>query len=252
MNIVITGASSGIGEALALHYAASGACLGLTGRSQERLEKVAEACRVKGAMVDAVVIDVTEKEGMAEWLCRFDDAHPIDLLIANAGIGGGGGQEATVESLESAYRMFGVNIYGVCHSIDPVIPRMAARGAGQLALMASLAGYRGLAGAPAYGASKGFVKLYGEGLRGALAPAGIKVSVICPGFVVSRITDMNDFYMPFLMAAPRAARIIAEGLKKNRARIAFPAPMAFAVWFFSALPAVLSERLSAVLPRKKG
>ena len=95
--------------------------------------------------------------------------------------------------------MFDININGVLNTIDPIIPRMAARGHGQVAMMASLAGYRGLAGAPGYAASKGFVKLYGEGLRGSLAPHGVKVNVICPGFVDSRLTLLNDFPMPFFM-----------------------------------------------------
>lgn len=250
MNIVITGASSGIGEALAKHYATSGVTLGITGRDGARLAAVADACRAKGASVDAQVIDVTDAATMEAWLKTFDAANPIDLLIANAGVGGGGAKEATPESFAAARAMFDVNIDGVANTIHPILPLMAARGRGQAAVMASLAGYRGLAGAPAYGASKGFAKLYGEGLRGAMAPYGIRVNVICPGFVESRITAQNNFRMPFFMDAPKAARIIAEGLQKNRARIAFPAPMSLLVWFFAALPACISEWIAARLPQK--
>lgn len=250
MNIVITGASSGIGEALAHHYARAGVTLGITGRDTARLEAVAAACRAAGAVVDAQCLDVSDREAMDAWLTSFDAQHPIDLLIANAGVGGGGAKVATADSFQAADDMFAINIDGVCHSIHPVLPRMAVRGAGQVALVASLAGYRGLSGAPAYSASKGFVKLYGEGLRGAMAPYGIKVNVICPGFVESRITAQNNFKMPFFMDAPKAARIIAAGLQKNKARIAFPAPMAFAVWFFAALPAAVSDWIAARLPKK--
>jgi short-subunit dehydrogenase len=248
--IVITGASSGIGEALALHYADVNVVLGLTGRDGSRLLAVSEACRARGAKVEHVVLDVSNRTAMAVWLEAFDDKHKIDLLIANAGVSGGGATVPTLESFEAARQMFAVNINGVCHTLDPVLPRMAARGRGQVALVASLAGYRGLPSAPAYAASKGFVKLYGEGLRGAMAPYGVAVNVICPGFVESRITAQNNFKMPFFMGASKAAVIIAKGLDKNRARIAFPAPMAFVMWLFAALPVCLSAWIANRLPQK--
>ena len=248
--ILITGGSSGIGEALAHHYAGAGVTLGLIGRDAGRLEGVAAACRAKGAKVEIQALDVADRGGMQSWIEGFDEAYKVDLVIANAGVGGGGGCAPTAENLEAARRMFAVNIDGVLNTIDPLLPRMAQRGRGQVALMASLAGFRGLAGAPAYAASKGFVKLYGEGLRGAMAPHGIDVSVICPGFVDSRLTLSNDFPMPFFMAARKAAEIIAKGLQKNRARIAFPWPMVFGVWLFSALPACVSDWIARKLPKK--
>lgn len=241
--IVITGASSGIGAALALEYAQAGVALGLIGRDTVRLDQVARACRAKGAQVQAQVMDVTDRAGMEGFLTRFDSICPIQLLIANAGVSGGGVGAA-------ARAMFAINIDGVCNTIDPVMPLMMKRGTGQIAMMGSLAGYRGLASAPAYAASKGFVKLYGEGLRGALAAHGVRVSVINPGFVKSRITDANDFPMPFFMSAEKAARIIARGLQKNRARIAFPWPMAFGSWLLAALPVCVSDFIVRRLPAK--
>jgi short-subunit dehydrogenase len=250
MNIVITGASSGIGQALALKYAAPGVNLGLLGRDAQRLEDVATSCKARGANAARQVLDVTDREGMAAWLTGFDEAYPIDLLIANAGVGGGFADPASEENFEDARAMFAINIDGVCNTIDPILPRMARRGGGQVAMMGSLAGFRGLSGAPGYAASKGFVKLYGEGLRGAFAPHGVKVNVICPGFVESRLTLLNKFPMPFFMHADEAADIIARGLKKNRARIAFPWPMVFGVWFLSVLPAGLSDWIVRRLPKK--
>lgn len=249
--IVITGASSGIGAALAEYYASPEVTLGLIGRDVARLEGMITLCRAKGAKVDAVSMDVADRESMARWLVDFDDSYGgIDLLIANAGVGGGGAKDPTIESFESSQRMYATNIDGVLNTIDPIIPRMAARGSGQVALMSSLAGFRGLAGAPAYAASKGFVKLYGEGLRGACAPHGVQVSVICPSFVESSLTGLNDFPMPFLMSADKAARIIGRGLARNYARIAFPWPMVFGAWLLSALPAGMADFLVRRLPKK--
>jgi len=252
MNIVITGASSGIGAALALHYAAPGVALALSGRNAQRLGETAALCRAKGAEVSEKTLDVTDAAAMADWLTTFDAAHPIDLLIANAGISGGGASSADAASLKAARQLFDVNITGILNTIDPVLPLMARRGRGQVALMASLAGYRGLSSAPAYSASKGFAKLYGEGLRGALKPHGIKVSVICPGFVESRITARNRFPMPFFMRADKAAAAIAAGLEKNKGRIAFPLPMAFGAWALSCLPLGMGDFLSEKLPKKEG
>jgi short-subunit dehydrogenase len=245
--IVITGASSGIGEALALHYAAPGIALGISGRDAKRLENVASACRAKGANVNAKAVDVADRTAMTAWLDEFP---VINLLIANAGVGGGVGSEPIQKNLDGARSMFAINIDGVLNTIDPVLPSMAANGGGQIALMASLAGFRGMSTAPAYCASKGFVKLYGEGLRGALAKDNIKVNVICPGFVRSRITDQNNFSMPFFMEADRAAEIIAAGLTKNKARIAFPWPLLFSTWLLTVLPASLADILISRLPKK--
>ena len=135
-------------------------------------------------------------------------------------------------------------------TVLPAIPRMAGRGRGQIALMASLAGYRGLPGAPAYCASKAAVKVFGEALRGELAAKGVGVSVICPGYVDTPMTKRNRFPMPFLMDAPAAATLIKQRLARNKSRIAFPWPMAAAVWLLQALPPGLIDRLVAKLPRK--
>ena len=127
---------------------------------------------------------------------------------------------------------------------------MSARGHGQIALVSSQASWRGLPSAPAYCASKAAVRTYGEGLRGALAPFGIKVNVICPGFVKSRITDANDFPMPFFMQADKAAIKIDKGLTKNRGMIAFPWQMNILIGVLKIVPQSLLDLAASRIPRK--
>ncbi len=249
-HIVITGASSGIGEALALGYAAPGVRLGLTGRDAGRLEAVAVACRAKGADVDAVTICVTDRAGMEQWLLKLDDRQPVDLVIANAGISAGMGKSRDAEKPEQVRYLFEVNVTGVFNTIDPLLARMTVRGAGHIALMSSLAGFRGWPGAPAYSATKAAVRSYGEALRGTLARSGVQVHVICPGFVKSRITDVNQFPMPFIMDGKRAARIIRSGIARNKGRIAFPFPAYFPVWLLSVLPDALAGKILQRVPAK--
>jgi NADP-dependent 3-hydroxy acid dehydrogenase YdfG len=248
-HIVITGASSGIGEALALHYAAKGVRLSLTGRDAARLKAVSARCRSCGASVEEKIISVTDREGMATWLYKIDDHLPVDLLIANAGVSAGMG-DAYAEGPNQVRKLLDVNIYGVFNTIEPLLPRMIQRGRGNIALMASLAGFRGWPGAPAYCATKAAVKAYGEGLRGSIAHAGVKVHVICPGFVKSRMTAVNKFPMPLLMEAPRAARIIAKGIAKNRGRIAFPALAYFFIWLCASLPDTVGQKMLTKMPAK--
>ncbi len=249
-SVLITGASSGIGEALALHYAAPGMFLALSGRDEGRLEAVAQNCRSRGAVVEVAILDVCDRDNMAEWIEDMDATHPLDLVIANAGISGGTGGVMNGEPPHQARRIFEVNIMGMVNTVEPSLPSMVARGKGQIALVSSMAGFRGFPSAPAYSASKGAVRFYGEALRGALTATGVKVNVIMPGFVKSRITDANDFPMPFFMEADKAACIIAKGLARNQGRIAFPLPTYLGTWFISILPDCIAQKLLGKLPAK--
>lgn len=247
-SIAITGASSGIGRALALHYAGPRSRLLLAGRDAARLDRVAKVCRDRGASVGVEAFDLRDVERARKWIDAIDSTTPIDLLIANAGISTGthGGSES-----ESQVRaVFDVNVTGVLNVTLPAIQRMEQRGHGQIALMSSLAGHRGFPGAPAYCASKAAIKVWGEALRGHCASKGVRVSVIMPGYVRTPMTEINDFPMPFLMSAERAASIIAAGLARNRPRIAFPFPTAAMAWLIGALSPTLTDRLLSRLPRK--
>jgi short-subunit dehydrogenase len=241
-SIVITGASSGIGEALALDYAAPGAALALTGRDKDRLVTVAASCRDKGAAVTAGVIDVVDRERLAHWLKAFDNAHAVDLVIANAGISIDK-DNASIDDFSLVRRTFDVNMGGVLNTVEPLLARMMTRRYGQIALMSSLAGFIGMPKGPGYNASKAAVRVWGESIRYELRKHGVGVSVVCPGFVVSRMSATGPFPQPFLMPAARASAIIRRGLARDQARIAFPIPTKAGVWFVQALPARWTNRL---------
>lgn len=223
-HILITGASSGIGAALASAYAAPGRRLSLSGRNDLRLNEVADACRAEGALCDTHQIDVTDRAGMAAWLQAVDSAHAIDLVIANAGISGGTIKLDNAPGASDA-EIFATNVDGVVHSVEPVLTRMLARNAGQIAIMSSLASFRAFGEAPAYCASKAAIRYYGEGLQCAHRASAVGISVICPGFVRSPMTDANNFRMPMLMDSDRAAKRIIRGLAAGKPRIAFPLPL---------------------------
>jgi len=247
-SILITGASSGIGAALARAYAAPGVTLALGGRDALRIAAVADACRERGAAVTTATLDVLDRAALRDWIEGVDAATPLDLVIANAGISAGTGDGG--ESEAQLRRIMAVNVDGTINTVMPALDRMRPRGRGQIAVMSSLAGFRGLPGAPAYCASKAAVRIWAESLRSDLAASGIGISVLCPGYVETPMTAVNRFPMPFLMGAERAAAIIRRGLDRNRARIAFPLPMYLAVRLLAAIPVAWIDPLLRRLPRK--
>jgi len=254
-SILITGASSGIGAALALHYARAGISLALGGRDARRLEEVARSCRERGSQAAATVIDVTDGDGMAAWIAATHRAAPLDLVIANAGISAGTsgtpGADGLLESRAQLAAIMAINVQGLMNTVEPALLEMSRRGAGQIALMSSLASFRGFPGAPGYCASKAMVRVWGEALRPDYASRGIAINVICPGYVRSPMTDRNRFPMPFLMDVERAALIIARGLARNHARIVFPLRLYWILRLMAALPESILDRLMIRLPRKR-
>ncbi len=247
MNTLITGASSGIGEALALACAQRGDLLFLCGRDRVRLEDVARRCRAQGAATYATVVDVTDREAVAAWIQASEAIAPIERVFSNAGVGTG------VETTENMRKTFDINVGGTLNVVLPVLDIFQTRPLGehrQILLTASIAGYGPLKSCPAYSATKSCVKTWGLALRGMLAPTGIKVSVICPGFVRSRLTDKNTCPMPFFMEADKAARIILRRADANVGLIAFPWQMRLATWLLSILPFRLNEAINRLLPAK--
>ncbi|MDH5558679.1 MAG: SDR family NAD(P)-dependent oxidoreductase [Alphaproteobacteria bacterium] len=248
-SILITGATSGIGAALAREYAAPGVRLVLSGRDPARLESIAAEARASGATVETAILDVTNEEATVRWVKAADDASPLDLAIANAGISGG--THGGGESVAQASAIFATNLNGVVNTLHPAAERMIARGHGQIAMVSSLAGFRGIPGAPAYSTSKAAVKAWGDAMRSRLKPRGVTVSIIFPGFVRTPLTDVNQFPMPFLMEADKAAALIRRRLARGKAMIAFPWPTYLFVRLMAALPYLVSDFLYGRMPEKK-
>lgn len=234
--IVISGASSGIGAALARRLGRPGVHLGLLGRNADRLEAVAADCRAAGAATTLASLDMRDRAGLAAWLEAFDAERPIDLVVANAGIAASSLPGGHPEQAEHVYEVLEVNLWGALNLVLPLVPRMRARRAGQIALMSSLSAFAPLAGAEAYSASKAALLTYGLALRQQLAPDGVGVSVICPGFVTSPMSELFRGAKPLEMSAEAAAGHIERGLARDARLIAFPGPVA------------LAARLSAFVP----
>jgi len=247
---LITGASSGLGAELARAYARQGITLGLVGRSEAKLQDVARDCREAGATVEYAAMDVADADKLTAWIDGFETRSAVDLVIANAGTSGGPAPGSATEGLELATRQVRTNLIGVMNTVEPLLPRFLARGAGRIVVVSSIAGYRGLPYSPAYSASKNAVRAFGEGLRGAYKKSGIHVSVVCPGYIRTPMTEVNTFPMPFIMDADKAAKIIQRGLARAKSRIAFPLVFYAAMWLLNLLPLALTDPIMARLPTK--
>src|SRR5271169_6984200 len=241
--VIITGASSGLGASLAKAYAAPRVALGLHGRDRQRLEATARACEARGATVDTAIINVTDASAMAAWLSEFDREHPVDLLVANAGTSAGPDPDSPSEGAETAARQVSVNLLGAINTIEPLLPALCARGRGRVAAVASIAAYRGLPYSPGYCASKAGLRAYAEALRPRLAPLGVGVTIVCPGFFDSPMTDRFNGPTPFLASGEAAARIVKRGIDRGRRRVAFPWPLVLGLQFCDIAPAIIGDAI---------
>lgn len=238
-SIAITGASSGIGAALARALAGPDRQLALVGRDADRLESVAAACRATGARCLTAPIDVRDGERLSAFLGEVDGKAPIDLLVANAGILDGRHADQTVETGAAARRVLEVNLLAAIDTLHSVLPGMQRRRRGDIVLVGSLASLIPLPDAPAYSASKSGLMSYGLALREAVAGEGIRVVVACPGFVSTGMSDIHLGPRPGEMSADAAAALILRGLRDNRALIGFP----YLPFWFSRLAIALPEWL---------
>jgi short-subunit dehydrogenase len=244
--ILITGASSGIGKALALRVSEAGVTLALSGRDGARLEAVAAECRQRGATVVTRQIDARDRAAMTAWITGIDRETPVDLVVANAGVMSGTPPQGLIEGSDEAYNLIEINVLGVLNTVQPLLAPMMERRHGQIAIVSSLAAFIALPDSPSYCASKSAVLSYGLALRALLADKGINVSVICPGYITTPMSAREQVRKPQEMSAEKAADIIVPGLAKNRAVIAFPRRLAL----LTRINALLPDRLRrALLPR---
>ncbi|MEZ5840186.1 MAG: SDR family NAD(P)-dependent oxidoreductase [Hyphomicrobiales bacterium] len=244
-SVLITGASSGIGRALALEYAAPGRHLVLIGRNADRLEEVATAARQKGATVTIGAIDVRDRLALAGFITAIDRETPIDLAIANAGVTGGIGRDRPFETPEAVRALLAVNLVGVLNTVEPLLEPMSRRRAGRIAVVGSISGLKGMLYSPAYCAAKSAVHAWADSMRGSLARFGVGVTLIVPGFVTTPLNADLECPKPFAMPPERAARIIRRGLDRGRAVVAFPRIIVFATALLRYLPRRIVDRVMA-------
>jgi hypothetical protein len=247
MNVFITGASSGIGAALAHEYAARGARLGLVARRQAMLDEI--VATLPGSH-HCYAVDVTDRDALIAAARAFEAATGgADVVIANAGISVGVLTEH-YEDLETFGRVLETNVVSLASTFHPFIAPMRTRGGGKLVGIASVAGIRGLPGSEAYCASKAAAISYLESLRVELARDGIRVQTIAPGFVRTPLTARNPYPMPFLMDADKFARAAADAIAAGRTYAVIPWQMAILAKVLRALPNWLFDRVMARRPYK--
>jgi len=220
----VTGASSGIGEALALELGRTGSAVTLCARRAELLDALAGRIRSAGGKARTAVVDVCRASEVQK---AVDEAEaefgPIDLLIANAGLGIN--SPSVKLRTEWIDQMVDVNLKGAMYTVVALMPRMVERRRGCIVGISSLAGYRGLPGSAVYSATKAGLSTFLEAIRPEARTRGVGVTDVCPGFIRTPLTDKNKFPMPFLMDADEAARRILRAVRSGRAKFGFPWPM---------------------------
>jgi NADP-dependent 3-hydroxy acid dehydrogenase YdfG len=247
-SVFITGASSGLGRGLALHYAARGATVHAAARRAAELEALRRDAEAKGGgRIVPAVLDVVDADALAGAIARAERSAggALDLVVANAGVGlptpGRALDRAAVK------RVLDVNVSAACVTIAAALPAMVSRGAGTIVAMSSLAAFRGLPGTAAYCASKAALATFMESLRVDLRGTGVRALTIHPGFVKTEMTARNRFPMPFLMDLDDAVALMARRIARGDATIAFPWPMHAMMRALGALPRAVYEPLAGLL-----
>ena len=245
LKVFVTGASGGIGEALARHYSAQGAQLGLVARRADFLERLASSLNPAPAVYALDVRDASAlRNAASDFIARFGVP---DIVIANAGVSKGTLTEQQSD-LAVFQQIFDTNVMGMVNTFHPFIAPMRANAAGTLVGIASVAGFRGIPGGGAYSASKAAAIKYCESLRVELRDAGISVVTICPGYIRTPMTDVNRFKMPFIIPVEDAVVRFARAIDAKTSFTVIPWTMGIAARLFRILPNWLYDRLR--MPRK--
>ncbi|MFM8186798.1 MAG: SDR family NAD(P)-dependent oxidoreductase, partial [Alphaproteobacteria bacterium] len=249
-NIVITGASSGIGRALAIEFSKNSQNLFLSARNLENLEQTKNLCKNINDKINIYtkILDVKNEVDCKNWIDEIEKAFAVDLVIANAGISAGTALGA--EEYEQVKNIFDTNLYGVLNILHPIIPYMQARKSGQIAIISSLASFVALPSCPSYSASKSAVRIYGEALYNSLHADNIGVNIICPGYIKTPMTAVNNFKMPFLLEVADAGKIIVKNLEQNKFIIIFPKRLFLAIKILNFLPLKIKNFILRKLPKK--
>lgn len=245
--VFITGASSGIGEALAIEYARRGATLGLVARREDRLARLGASISARSFIYRA---DVRDAQALSAAARDFmERAGSPDVVIANAGVSAGTLTSAA-EDVPVFEEILATNVTGMMLTFQPFLEAMRERRSGTLAGIASVAGFRGLPGAAAYSASKAAAISYLESLRVELRGSGIGVVTVCPGYIATPMTRNNPYAMPFLMPVETAAKKMADAIAARRRFYVLPWQMAVVGAVLRCLPRPLYDRAFARAPRK--
>lgn len=243
--VFITGASSGIGSALAAALAKKGAVLGLAARRRDLLDKIAKDCEKVGATARVFSIDVTDEDAVQrsvdEMIHEFGH---IDILIANAGIGGNNAETRELEPL-AVKKVIDINLLGAVNSVHAVLPGMKKRGSGHLVAISSLAGFRGLPRSAAYSASKAGMTAFFESVRLDVEHLGIDVTIIQPGFIKTPLTSGREAKMPFIMELDDAIPLFLKAIERRKRFAAFPWQLATIVRAGKFMPAWLYDRIAS-------
>jgi short-subunit dehydrogenase len=247
LKVFLTGASTGIGEAFARHYAAQGAQLALVARSTDKLEALAATLSPKPAIY---AVDVRDRAGLTaaaqDFIARFGLP---DIVIANAGVSKGTLTEHA-EDIDVFQQIFDINVIGMVNTFHPFVAAMRAAGTGTLVGIASVAGFRGIPGGGAYSASKAAAIKYCESLRVELRSAGVSVVTICPGYIRTPMTAVNRFKMPFIIGVEDAVVRFARAIERKDSFAVIPWKMGMAARVLRILPNWVYDRVFSRMPRK--
>lgn len=242
--VLLTGASSGIGEALAFAMAKRGAIIGLLARREKLLKPIKEQIEKNGGTARYFVCDVTETEKLSDAAENLrNEFGKIDIMIANAGIGGNNPKTRSLEA-DAVAKVINVNLIGAVNSVAAVLPNMLERKSGQLVAISSLAGFRGLPKSAAYSASKAGMTAFFESVRLDVQHLGISVSIIQPGFIKTPLTSGRANKMPFIMELENSIPLFLNAIEKQKKFAAFPWQLASFVRFSKIMPTWLYDRIA--------